>query len=322
MRAWLAFLVIGALALAQQAPVIRVPVRLVAVPTLVFSPDGRLLPGLQAADFHLLDNGRPQKLTIDTKSNPVSLAIVVQANLDVREYPGFIARTGSLIDALVTGEGGETAVISCNDEVTVLKPFDSGDLSAALKKLSAEGKSSRMLDGASRALGLLRERPASHTRILLLIGQPADGGSEAKLDAVREQVEQENLSVYTLALPEIGKAFVSDTFSLQGLSRAERGGFRAGTDLKHLITVLDRAAAAQKAADPFSILAAAAGGTQIRFRKQTELEGALAALGLQVRSAYTLTYSPESPETGYHTIAVEVASPGAKVYARPGYWLR
>ena len=131
-----------------------------------------------------------------------------------------------------------------------------------------------------------RVRPGEQ-RILLLIGQPADAGSETALDAVREQVEQENLSVYALALPELGKAFVSDPFTLDGLTR-ERGGFKAGADLKNLVKVLERGSAASAAADPFSVLTAASGGTQIRFRKQAEIEGGLAAIGLQVRSAYTL----------------------------------
>jgi len=322
MRPWPAAAAFAALALAQQTPVIRVPVRLVTIPTLVFSPDGRLLNGLAKSDFRLSDNRRPQAITLDAETNPVSLAIAVQANRDVREYLGFIAHTGSLIDALLAGENGATALIACADEVTLVKPFDSGDLAASLKKLSPEGKSSRMLDGAARAIDLLRQRPASDARILLLIGQPADSGSETSLDSVREEVEQENLTVYTLTLPELGKAFVSDTFSLQGVSWADRGGFRAGADLKHLLAVLDRAAAAQQAADPFSALTVATGGTQMRFRKQAELEGALAAIGLQVRSAYILSYAPDSRDPGYHTVSVEVASPGAKVYARPGYWMK
>jgi VWFA-related protein len=317
-------LTLAALAHAQQrAPVIRVPVRLVTVPALVFSPDGRTVNGLTAVDFRLLDENRPQRITLDTQITPVSIAAVVQSNQDVRDYVPSIAKMGAVIDTLIAGEGGESALLTCNDDVSVAKPFDSGDLSAALKKLSPEGRSSHMLDAASRAIDLLAQRPASRIRVLLLIGQPMDSGSETKLDALREAVERENLTVFALALPMVGKAFVSDTFHLEGLSsRTDRGGFRASTDAKHLIQVLDRASAAQQSTDPFSILTAATGGTQIHFRKQSELEGALAAVGLQVRSAYVLSFAPDSPTAGYHAIHVEVRTPGSKVFARPGYWLR
>jgi hypothetical protein len=36
---------------AQEPPTIRVPVRLVTVPTLVFSSDNRPIPGLRQSDF-------------------------------------------------------------------------------------------------------------------------------------------------------------------------------------------------------------------------------------------------------------------------------
>jgi VWFA-related protein len=314
------FLLTGCCA-AQQTPVIRVPVRLVSVPTLVFSRDGRLISGLQVSDFRLLDNGRPQRLKLDTESNAVSIAMVVQRNLEVREYLPFVARTGNLIDALLTGETGESALVTCNDEVQVAKPFESGDLPSAIRQLTAVGHGSRLIDAASRAIGLLRQRPPSRARVVLLIGQPMDRGSETTLAVLCELAERENVSIFALALPELGKAFVSDTFTLDGLPR-DRGGFRAGTDLKNLVTVLDKTAAARQGGDPFSVLTAATGGTLIHFRKQKELEGALAAIGTQLRGAYILSYSPDPTDAGYHTIAVEVAASGAKVYARPGYSLR
>jgi hypothetical protein len=113
---------------------------------------------------------------------------------------------------------------------------------------------------------------------------------------------------------------VSDTFSLQGLPR-EGGGFKAGVDLGKLIAVLNRSSAVEKGTDPFSVLTAATGGTQLHFRKQTELENAIATIGVELRSVYLLSYSPSSIEGGYHTIKVEVNAPGATVHSRPGYWL-
>ena len=125
-----------------------------------------------------------------------------------------------------------------------------------------------------------------------------------------------------MALPELGKALVSDTFSLRGLSsQADRGGFKAGVDLGRLIPTLSRSGGAETRTDPFSTLTSATGGTQFHIRKQRELEGALGAMGVELRSSYLLSYSPNSTENGYHTISVEVSVPGARAYARPGYWL-
>ena len=179
-----------------------------------------------------------------------------------------------------------------------------------------------MIDAGLRGIALLRERPGPRSRVLLYIGQPMDDGSESRLDALTQQAERDNVSIYALTLPEFGKAFVSDTFSLQGLSsRADRGGFKAGVDLKKLIPVLTRTANAAASADPFSILTSATGGTQLHFRKLGELENAISIIGVELRSLYLLSYYPGQREPGYHPIRVEVGVPGATVHSRPGYWM-
>ena len=50
------------------------------------------------------------------------------------------------------------------------------------------------------------------------------------------------------------------------------------------------------------------------------MEDAVAAIGVELRSAYLLTYYPDSADAGYHTVKIEVNVPGARVYSRPGYW--
>jgi hypothetical protein len=114
MRPWIAAATVSlaALAHAQEVPTIRVPVRLVTCPTLVFSAEGKLVPGLSAADFRVFDNGHLQKIDLDTGSRPLSIALAVQVNRDVRSYVPFIAKTGSIVDALLAGESSESAVIA------------------------------------------------------------------------------------------------------------------------------------------------------------------------------------------------------------------
>jgi VWFA-related protein len=311
----------GTMLAAQPPTTIRVPARLVSVPTLVLGADGRTLPNLQRADFRLFDSGRPQTFTLDTAVSPVSIVVAVQANPDVRTYLEFIGRTGSAVEALLAGDSGDAAVIFYDDEVTVAKPFGSGDLPATLRTLAPRGKRARAIDAGLRAVDLLRSRPPSRNRVLLFIGQAADRGSESQLDDLQRAAERENVTIYALALPQIGAAFVTDTFSLRGLSsRLDRGGFRADVNLVRLIPVLTSAAAAVQASDPFSLLTAATGGTQLHFRTQAQLEEGIAIIGVELRSSYTLSFTP-SGDPGYHAVRVESTVRGAIVHARPGYWL-
>jgi VWFA-related protein len=309
--------------LAQDQPTFRVPSRLVTAPTLVFSSDDRLVFGLERDDFRVFDNGRTQRAALETEAAPISLVVAVQATQDVRHYLRFISRVGSTVEALLVGATGEAAVLSYGADIKVLKPFESGDVQVSLRTLTGSGRQARGIDAGMRAIALLKTRPKRRGRVLLYIGQPMDSGSESNLAALRDEAERENVSVYALALPEVGKAFVSDTFSLEGLSSTtDRGGFKAGVDLGRLGPVLNRTAQAAQATDPFSILTSATGGTQFHFREQRELEDGISLIGVELRSAYVLSYAPNSAESGYHTIRVDVGVPGAKVHSRPGYWMK
>jgi VWFA-related protein len=307
---------------AQQPPTIRLPVRLASVPTLVASKQGRYISGLSAADFRLTDNGRPQKFKLDTNLLPVSIAVAVQVDEDVRAYIPFIARAGNLIDNSLAAATGEAALIEYNDEVSVATPFDHRDLDRAIRNISPSGHQARMIDAGVRAIALLKERTGPRSRVLLFIGQPMDSGSSAKLDALEAQAERENVEAYAFTLPLFGKSFVSDAFTLQGLgSQWYKGGYEASIELTKAVPALRRAALVRARSDPFSLLTVATGGLQIRFRKQRQLENAIIAMGDALRSRYVLSYAPYPDNIGYHTIAVRVGIPEAIVYARPGYQL-
>jgi VWFA-related protein len=307
-------------ACAQQAPTIRIPVRLVSVPTLVVSKDGKYIPGLSAADFRVTDNGRTQTLTLDSDVLPVSLAVAVQTNRDVRGYLGIIAKTGALLDNSLAAPRGETALVTYGDEIRIGKQFTSGDLQAALRALSPSGDKAKMIDAGIRGSELLEQRPGSHSRILLFIGQPVDSGSQGTIKTLEQVAEREDVQIYALTLPVLGTAFISDSFSLEGFgSQWYKGGYKASVDLTNAVPALRRASQVRRHADPFSILTAATGGIQLHFRKQKQLEDAIIGLGEALRSRYRLSYRPDRSEPGFHKIVVNVDRPDAIVYARPGY---
>lgn len=306
-------------AVAQQPPTIRVPVRLVSVPALVVSKDGKYIPGLSVDDFRVTDNDRPQTITLDLATLPISLVVAVQADQEVRAYLGFIAKTGALLDNSLAAATGEAALITYNDEITVKKPFGHGDLQLALRALAPSGDRANMVDAGVRAIELLKERPGPRSRVLLFIGQPAES-SPNKIEALEANAERENVQIYALTLPIVGKAFVSDSFSLQGLgSQGYRGGYEASVELTKAVPALRRVAQANTHTDAFSLLTVLTGGIQLHFRKQKQLENAIIGLGDALRSRYFLSYRPDRYDLGFHKITVRVDVPSATVYARPGY---
>jgi VWFA-related protein len=263
---------------AQDPMVIRVPVRLVAVPTLVYSRDNKLIPGLKKSDFRIFDNGVPQQIDLDTDDAPVSVVIAIQTNRDVHESLPFIAKVGSVMEAHLVGATGRAAVIAYNGEVKVLKAFGSGDVRWAFRDVRASGLESRAIDAGMEAIAILQQRPRTQARVLLYIGQAMDRGSQSSWAELEQEADRENVAIYGLI----------------------------SSDAKN---------------DPLSPLIAATGGTQLHFRHQPDLENAIGELGVELRSAYLLSYYPSSADAGKHSIAVEVSVPGAKTRARPGYSL-
>jgi len=189
--------------LAQQPTTIRVPVRLVSVPTLVLGPDGRVLTGLQAGDFRLFDDERPRPFTLDTSVSPVSVVIAVQANPDIRAYLPFIARVGNALDALLVGASGESAAIVYGDEVTVAKPFDSGDLRQRFARSSPRQARARDRRRGARP-ALLRQRPATRIACCSSSGSPWITAASTAPD-LRREAERDSVTIHALALPEIAR---------------------------------------------------------------------------------------------------------------------
>lgn len=281
------------------------------------------MPGLSIADFRLTDNERTQAVTVDSDAVPISLVVAVQANQDVRDYLGFIAKTGALLDNSLAAATGETALIAYNDKLTVVKKFGGGDLQAAFRALSPSGDKARMIDAGIRGIELLKQRPRSRSRVLLFIGQPVENGSEGNFEMFEQMAEYENVQIYALTLPVLNKSFVSNSFRLQGFgSQWYKGGYEASINLTNAVPALRRATQASAHVDPFSLLTTATGGIQLHFRKQKQLENAIIGLGDALRSRYLLSYRPDRNDSGFHKIVVSVDVPDAVAYARPGYLMR
>jgi hypothetical protein len=65
------------------------------------------------------------------------------------------------------------------------------------------------------------------------------------------------------------------------------------------------------------------GGKEHSFVTQKDLERAVIAIGDELHSEYTITYTPNNKEEGgFHEIAIGLPShPEARVRTRPGYWM-
>jgi VWFA-related protein len=323
----LAYLLATSAALAQSPAVFRGSVRVVTVPTTVLSRRGEFVRGMEAGDFSLFDNDRRQKIRLDYTDQPLSVAIAVQNNDAVRAWLPQVRRVASTIEALLTGETGEASVTTFGDEVKFIQPLteSSALLDKAFQSITASNADkSRTLDAVVSAAKQLEHVSPARRRVVLLIAESGDRGSESSLrDALRE-LEWNNIAVCSLVMPRIGGDLVRKTISIKdtkSVFHRDDIGFVGSVDLGKLIPEIYRAGRAAAGQDELAILTGESGGREIPFRKLRDLEKGIAAIGEELHTEYVLSYTPDRYDPGYHRIRVQVARPDAVVRSRPGYYV-
>ncbi len=328
---------------AQQDQRFDVQSRLVQVPVTVIDAKGHLIEGLEAGDFAILDNGklieRTAIDTIATGTAPIAIVVAVQHSGISTAALAKIRKVGAMIQPLITGERGCAALVSFGYRVRWHTECtnDASKLTIAFQRLEpGEEKAGRMLDAISEGIERLRRRPSSR-RILLLISETRDRGSQARLEETLKAAQAANVTVYAATYSAFKTAMTakpSDTAPVylpQGPPPApSRDGSPPGRENIPIPPVSQRAdilgglGELARLSQPRTTLlfAQATGGTTFPFTRQRALEEALERLGVELHSQYVLSFAPEAAAAeGYHRLEVRLARKGDyRIRARPGYW--
>ncbi|MGA8028098.1 MAG: VWA domain-containing protein, partial [Bryobacteraceae bacterium] len=184
---------------------IRTTVPLVVIPTSVTDASGQTINGLSASDFLVLDDGHPRTVHVDTSDDPlapVSLVVAIQSSDISSAALAKLRKVGAMIPQAVVGEGGEAAVITFDDHVSVVQDFTNGadrisDVFQDFKP--ADNSGGRMIDAVAKGLDMLGTRPAPRRANILIIGETRDRGSESKLDDVLSKAQRLGVTIYSLS---------------------------------------------------------------------------------------------------------------------------
>jgi uncharacterized protein YegL len=150
----------------------------------------RLVQGLTAADFEVLDNGVPQKVEIVAPSAfPVSVVLALDgsASLDLKERTHLTHAGTRVIDGLKPGESA--ALVTFSDRIDVLSPFttDAAKLRALLAAPAASGDTA-VFDAAHVAMLLGTSAPGRP--IVILFSDGDDTASFLTEDAVVQTAQR------------------------------------------------------------------------------------------------------------------------------------
>jgi VWFA-related protein len=337
-----------ALTLAAQDAPFGVQSRLVLVPVNVTDAKGRTVDGLESKDFVVLDNGRPQKATVDSVATgvaPIALVVAIQTSGISKAVLEKVQKIGAMIQPLVTGERGCAAVVSFSERIDWIQECTNSEdaLSHAFEQLRPGApKGARMLDAVYESIQRLRQRPNSR-RVLLLISESRDRGSETAVgqDAVAAQTA--GVTVYAATYSAFKTAFTTrssatdDPQTPGAKTPSEQNGTVSGgpphcgpqgcldpatpppeqrVDILSGIGELVRLGKTNAA----QALTKGTGGVTFPFARLKGLEEAIQKLGAELQSQYLLSFTPNDRTGGHHTLEVQVAGDGFRVRARPGYW--
>jgi VWFA-related protein len=325
---------------------IRVVVQHVLAPVLVYDRDGNFVNGLQPDQFHLMDNEKEQNIHVDVSYQPISMVILVQANSAVEKMLPNINKIGNMIHPLILGDQGEAAVVAFDHRIRTLQEFtsDSDQITLAVRKIHPGSDAAHMIDATEQAIRMLQHRPQNRRRIILLIGETRDIGSEARGRETLISMQLSNIAFYAVDMSRIIEKLTAplpvpapdplppamynvgsnEPATPNTVRQTSAGAEASGNAAEFMPLLLEiyRDAKAIFKRNPVEVFTAGTGGSQFSYYRRGGLEEAIQRIGEQLHSEYLISYSPNNKiEAGFHQISVYVNSPLARrIQVRPGYW--
>jgi len=330
---------------------LKVRVALVNTPVTVRDGRGDMVHNLEARDFQIADNGATQQIThFDLGGDPISMVILIETSSRIAPLLPEVRKTGILFTQAVMGPTGEAAVVGFNDSVDKLQDFTTNAdlIENTIAHLGQGTSGSKLYDAMSVGVEMLSGRPQAtadkpgRRRVLMILSEAADAGSEAKLGEVLRQAQLANVTIYSVGLsttraelqakPKDTRPQITPpgTFPMP----APPGTVETPTSEENRYGNIDLMAAAVWAVQhihdqvkdhALEVAATATGGTHLSTFKDRSIEKAIDEIGGELHSQYTISYTPTgSDAAGYHEIKVNIVRKDAKnlkVRARPGYYL-
>jgi VWFA-related protein len=325
-----------------QKRAIRSRVVEVIAPVSVLDPKGEMILSLTKENFRIYDNGVEQKIDhFDLGVDSLSIVFVVETSSHIEPMFPAVKQTGIVFAEAVMGMTAEVAVVGYDDSVDLLQKFttDSDRTQSTINHLRMGTSGSRLYDAIERGVSLLEQRPVPQRRIMVVVGEAQDTGSESKFGEVLRAAQLANVTIYSIGLstamadlraPPTPKPplFPRGTYPFptpNGQPQTpdlEAAMQDPGIDFSAIAFWLIKTGKNAVGPNALSIASKATGGLHVNVKRDGTIQKALDAIGGEIHAQYTLGYRPSKDHPyGYHEIKVVVDRPGVSVRTRPGYYL-
>ncbi len=323
-------------------PIIKTTVSHLVAPVLVTDRDGNIIDGLKPNQFHLLDNGIEQNIQVDTSYDAISLVVAIEKSSRVDAILPQLHKLGILLTQ-ITGKQGEAAVLAFDCRLQLAQDFttDNDKIKVAIDNIKSGCSGTRLVDAVERGVQMLAKRPAANRKIILLVSETRDEGSQARVKETMINLTLSNVTVYPVDISQVAVRFnekppaprpsamdISNQNLPMGIpstptTMEQNSGMGNRAQFVPLLKEIFIDAKGIFVKDPSTQFAHASGGAQFFFIRQKGLEDAIQRISQDVHSQYLVSYNPSNgTEGGYHTITVSIdREPTYKCRTRPGYWI-
>ncbi len=327
----------------QKPTIFRVVV--VTLPVAVANGSGQAVLNLAQKDFQVFEDNKPQQIThFDQGGDPLSIVLVLETSSRVEPLLPEVSKTGIIFTQMVMAGNGEAAVIGYNDEVDLLRPMttDSDRVLDTINHVKPGLDGARLYDALERAEDLLEAQPRERRRVIVVVGEKNDKGSETALGQVLRRAQLTNTTIYSIGLSTTAAEFRQPPQQKHDVQAGPTGTYpmnpppgtaqtpdvmdeemgNNSVPLLPLVAWLVQHGANVMGRNSLEIASAGTGGLHEGTMKERSIQQAMNAIGNDVHGVYLLAYRPPGNEPyGYHNIEVRVTEPHLRIRTRPGYYL-
>jgi VWFA-related protein len=311
----------------------------IQVPVIVRDKRGNFINGLKPTDFELIDEGVRQVVSLDVAVRPISLVIAIQSNSTAQQILPTVKKSASLFGPLVAGETGEIAVVGFDHRVQLHTPFTSDPdvIKQAFEKLKPGSEPHHLDDAAMEAVNMLRTRGKDRKKVLILISETRDKGSNFNPRDVLTNAEFSGVQIYAVEMNHFLNQITSkkepnrpnptppENRNPLPMGVLQTGTTDAQTNMGNYAPLFPEIFALAKGLfvqNSLEVYTKFTGGREENFVALSGLEEAVAKVSEELHSQYLLTFNPSGKAGGYHQITVNVLNmPNLEIKTRPGYWV-
>jgi len=282
--------VIAALALSVPAAAQKIKISTMSVPVYVTVLDQtkRLVPDLVQDDFEVLDNGKPQQVTVfENKPTPITTTVMIDTSGSMTTALDLVKQGAEqFLLRLLPEDQAQVGAFNDKIEFHPESSFTSSrdQLVRSLRDLDF-GYPTRLYDAVDESITHLEN--ADGRKVVLVFTDGDDTASKVGLGKVMDRAREKDVMVYAIGL-------VNDYFNGQQKVRSQP----------------DRG---------LKKLAEETGGGYFELKRTADLNETFTRVAEELHSQYVLGFSPETLDGKVHKLDVRVKKAGMTARARKSY---